>query len=212
MRLKLPPERACTQAAARLSDALTSVPGGLDLFLREGPHGHPQFAMLAPDVRALGSGGAPDSATTEGQAAFRMLVDRIRGYFLTQDGAPRKARGFGSSEFKKEQCTSEPAWKRLIAVTFASSSTSSPSRPNRSLSRTRIVPENTRAYAIFSPAVPRSTLKTLAETEPSASPTDEGNCSAIPAISASTPAPVMAESHEPLMWATSDQFPQPHVA
>ena len=122
----LTPERACASAAARLAHALNSVPGGLDSFLREGPLGHPQFAMLAPDLRTLGNGDLSavarsakveaakggDFASAESQAAFRMLVDRIRGYLLTQDGEPRKARGFGSSEFKKEHCASEPAWKR----------------------------------------------------------------------------------------------------
>ena len=108
----LTPERACASAAARLADALNSVPGGLDAFLREGPLGHPKFAMLAPDLRALGSNDAGDYSSTASQAAFRMLVDRIRGYFFTQDGEPRKARGMGASEFKKEHCTSEPAWKR----------------------------------------------------------------------------------------------------
>jgi len=108
----LTPERACGQAAARLADALTSVPGGVDVFLQEGPLGHPQFAMLAPDLRALGSDTSRDYSSVERQAAFRMLVDRIRGYFLTQTGDPRKARGFGASEFRKEHCASEPAWKR----------------------------------------------------------------------------------------------------
>jgi ATP-dependent helicase/nuclease subunit A len=108
----LTPERACASAAGRLADALNSVPGGLDAFLREGPLGHPQFAMLAPDLRPLGTDAARDYSTAEGQAAFRMLVDRIRGYFLTQTGEPRKARGFGASEFKKEHCASEAAWKR----------------------------------------------------------------------------------------------------
>src|SRR4051812_23621865 len=96
----LTPERACQQAAGRLSDALTSVPGGLDVFLHEGPHGHPHFAMLAPDLRALCTGDLStaarsakgDYSTIESQASFRMLVDRIRGYFLTQTGEPRKAR------------------------------------------------------------------------------------------------------------------------
>ena len=111
-------EGACTSAAARLADALNTVSGGIDVFLREGPLGHPQYAMLAPDLRALCSGdlsavarSAKVDAAKEG-AAFRMLVDRIRGYFLTQAGEPRKAKGFGSSEFKKEHAASEPAWKR----------------------------------------------------------------------------------------------------
>jgi ATP-dependent exoDNAse (exonuclease V) beta subunit len=41
-----------------------------------------------------------------------MLVDRIRAYFLTQDGKPRKAKGFGQAEFKKEHCASEAGWRR----------------------------------------------------------------------------------------------------
>src|SRR5439155_23642505 len=45
------------------------------------------------------------------QSDFRMLVDRIRAYFLTQDGKPRKATGFGQAEFKKHHCRSEAAWK-----------------------------------------------------------------------------------------------------
>jgi ATP-dependent helicase/nuclease subunit A len=108
----LTPERACAQAASRLADALTSVPGGLDVFLRDGPLGHPQFAMLAPDLRALEHEASRGYSSVEEQAAFRMLIDRVRGYFLTQTGEPRKSRGFGSSEFKKEHCASEPSWKR----------------------------------------------------------------------------------------------------
>jgi ATP-dependent helicase/nuclease subunit A len=108
----LTPERACASAADRLASALRSAPVGSEGLLREGPLGHPQFAMLAPDLRALAAGTARDYADPATQAAFRMLVDRIRGYFLTQDGAPRKARGFGASEFRKEHCASEAGWKR----------------------------------------------------------------------------------------------------
>ena len=110
----LTPERACIQAASRLSDALTSVSGGIDVFLKEGPLGHPQFAMLAPDLRALAlrSGDAAEEGAGYSQAEFRMLIDRIRSYFLTQEGQPRKARGFSQSEFKRDHCESEPAWKR----------------------------------------------------------------------------------------------------
>ena len=57
----------------------------------------------------------------------------------------------------------------------------------------RIVPENIRTYAIFSPFAPRSILKTVPETGPSGSPAGAGSSSAIPASSASTPAPVTAE-------------------
>ncbi len=108
----LTPERACAGAAARLADALSAAPGGVEALLREGPVGHPQFAMLAADLRALVEDPARDFSHSARQAAFRMLVDRVRGYFLTQDGTARKARGFGSSEFKKEHCASDAAWKR----------------------------------------------------------------------------------------------------
>jgi len=105
-------QRACAAAATRLADALKAAPGGVEALLREGPIGHPQFAMLAPDLRAFVLDSDRDFADAAEQAAFRMLIERVRGYFLTQDGSPRKARGFGASEFKKEHCASEAGWKR----------------------------------------------------------------------------------------------------
>src|SRR5712671_3810235 len=75
----LTPERACQQAASRLADALTSVSGGVETFLKEGPLGQPHFAMLAPDLRVLAVETSRDYSTVERQAEFRMLVDRIRG-------------------------------------------------------------------------------------------------------------------------------------
>jgi ATP-dependent helicase/nuclease subunit A len=107
----LTPALACRRAAARLSDLLNHMPGGCRQFLDAGPLGHPQFAMLADDLSSL-SAGPGDYGGRADQAAFRMLVDRVRGYFLTLDGSPRKAKGFGQSEFRKEHCASEPAWKR----------------------------------------------------------------------------------------------------
>src|SRR5439155_5369585 len=76
-----------------------------------GPLEHPHFAMLAVDLARLCEIGSPAFETRGEQAACRMLVDRVRGYFLTQDGTPRKAKGFGQAEFKKEHCRSEAAWK-----------------------------------------------------------------------------------------------------
>jgi ATP-dependent helicase/nuclease subunit A len=108
----LTPAVACRRAAERLADALNHVPGGLRRFLDEGPLGHPQFAMLAADLASLSAAGSHDYASRDDQAAFRMLVDRVRGYFLTLDGKPRKAKGFTQSDFRKEHCASEPAWKR----------------------------------------------------------------------------------------------------
>ena len=108
----LTPALACRRAADRLSDLLTQMPGGYREFLDAGPLGHPHFAMLADDLSSLLTAGPRDYASRGDQAAFRMLVDRVRGYFLTLDGRPRKAKGFGQSEFRKEHCASEPAWKR----------------------------------------------------------------------------------------------------
>jgi ATP-dependent helicase/nuclease subunit A len=110
----LTPEVACRRAAGRLADILNHAPRGADLetFLGEGPLGHPLFGMLAADLRSLCSDAAPDYARPDVQAAFRVLVDRIRAYFMTQDGKPRKAKGFAQAEFKKEHCASETAWKR----------------------------------------------------------------------------------------------------
>ncbi len=111
-------ETACRRTAERLADTLAHAPGGVSLLLADGPLGHPQFAMLADDLRALcspaspGLPGPPDYTRSDVQAAFRVLVDRIRAYFLTQDGKPRKAKGFGQAEFKKDHCASETAWRR----------------------------------------------------------------------------------------------------
>src|SRR5438067_495765 len=90
---------ACQRATEKLRDVLLSVPGGIRTFLEDGPLDHPQFAMLAVDLARLCEGSDPPNPLD--QAAFRMLVDRIRAYFLTQDGKPRKATGFAQAEFKK---------------------------------------------------------------------------------------------------------------
>ena len=73
------------------------------------------------------------------------------------------------------RCTAEPRSNTLIAVTFRSSSP-----PKRSRSRVRTVPENIRTYAIFSPAGPRSTLNTVPDSGPSASPAVAGSSSRDP--------------------------------
>jgi len=107
----LTPEVACSRAAARLRDVLLGVPGGIRPFLEGGPLGHAQFAMLAADLARLCEPGDYPLETREAQAAFRMLVDRVRAYFLTQDGKPRKAKGFAQAEFKRDHCRSDADWK-----------------------------------------------------------------------------------------------------
>jgi ATP-dependent helicase/nuclease subunit A len=106
--------RACEAAAARLREIFGAARDGLDRFLNDGPIRHPQFAMLAADIRRLV--GSPDSfASRESQAAFRTLVDRLRAYFLTQDGKPRGGK-FTGTGFSAEQCGTEDAWRRHRAT------------------------------------------------------------------------------------------------
>jgi ATP-dependent helicase/nuclease subunit A len=110
-------ESACAVAAERLRVVFAGVRDGLDGFLGDGPWRHPQFAMLAEDVRALVRG---DGAfgNREAQVAFRTLVDRLRAYFLTQDGRPRGDR-FAGTGFTAEECDSPDAWKRHRASAAA---------------------------------------------------------------------------------------------
>ena len=103
---------ACQRAAARLSDLFQSVPDGLAPFLGDGPNAHPQFAMLAADIRQLCCE-IDDAAWAprEGQAAFRVLIERLRAYFMTQDGRPRDT-AFAGTGFKADLCASEAGWRR----------------------------------------------------------------------------------------------------
>lgn len=57
-------------------------------------------------------------ATRDEQAHFRVLVDRLKGYFLKQDGEPRGAT-FQGSGYNAEDCESAPAWKRHRAAAGA---------------------------------------------------------------------------------------------
>lgn len=105
-------ESACRNVRSRLRRALENVPGGIESFLADGPIRHPQFAMLAEDVRRLAAGESePRLATRESQGALRNLVDRLKAYFLTQDGRPRGDR-FTGTPFKAADCSSEASWKR----------------------------------------------------------------------------------------------------
>ena len=107
---------ACRSALERIRRALANVPDGLDRFLQCGPLSHPRFAMLARDIVRLAEATADTELETRtGQAAFRALVDRLRGYFLTQDGEPRK-KGFAGSGFSAKHCASPEAWKRHRAI------------------------------------------------------------------------------------------------
>jgi ATP-dependent helicase/nuclease subunit A len=113
---------ACEAAAARLRDIFAGVRDGLDAFLADGPCRHPQFAMLADDLRALGDSASvalrADAAdacrpfqSRREQAAFRNLVDRLRAYFLTQEGKPRSEK-FAGTGFTSADCDTDDAWRR----------------------------------------------------------------------------------------------------
>ena len=119
--------KACALATARLREIFSGVRDGVDLFLDDGPIRHPQFAMLADDLRALagarersapGSTSADRAAPFESrdeQAAFRNLIDRLRAYFLTQEGKPRGEK-FAGTPFKATDCGTEDAWRRHRAT------------------------------------------------------------------------------------------------
>ena len=110
--------KACEAAARRLRDVFAAVPHGLDALLTDGPRRRLQFAMLAADIREMC---APPSAIRspqsalfeprEDQAAFRALIDRLRAYFLTQDGKPRGDK-FTGTGFAAADCDTDHAWRR----------------------------------------------------------------------------------------------------
>jgi ATP-dependent helicase/nuclease subunit A len=109
---------ACEASAARLRDIFNGVRGGLDAFLQDGPLRHRQFAMLAADIRRLAAvkGGATTNvAQGFSPAEFRNFMDRLRAYFLTQDGKPRGER-FAGTPFKATDCDTDDAWKRHRAA------------------------------------------------------------------------------------------------
>ena len=92
---------ACRRGALEMADAVERVDGGLARFLADGPLEHPRFAILARELRQLRalSDGAPERV--------RSTLDRVREYFLTQDGKPRKR----FTGFRSDQCRSPEAWR-----------------------------------------------------------------------------------------------------
>ena len=95
-------EGACRGAAVRVARVLAGVDGGLDRFLADGPSAHPRFRALAQALPGLaaGDGSAPE--------ALRLVLDRVREYFLTAEGRPRRR----YAPFRADQCPSPAAWRR----------------------------------------------------------------------------------------------------
>jgi ATP-dependent helicase/nuclease subunit A len=109
----------CRQTAERLRRALHDAPGGQQALFNDGPVHHSQFMMLADDLRRLMTDiDAAACARREAQASLRALVDRVRGYFMTQDGKPRGER-FAGTGFTAADCRSDDAWKRHRASASA---------------------------------------------------------------------------------------------
>ncbi len=102
-------EGACRDAAERLAGLLDGVDGGLERFLADGPLGHPRFRALA---RALP--GLAEQARS-GPEGPRLLLDRIREYFLTAAGEPRRR----FAPFRVDQCRSPAAWRRHRGIARA---------------------------------------------------------------------------------------------
>ena len=94
-------EVACRRAAVDMADVLERVDGGLVRFLADGPVEHPRFAILARELRQL-------RAVADGEAEpLRCTLDRVREYFLTADGKPRKR----LTGFRSDQSRSVEAWR-----------------------------------------------------------------------------------------------------
>jgi len=109
----------CRQTADRLRRTFLDAPGGQHALFADGPIEHAQFTMLVDDLRALiAAGESPSYESREAQAGFRTLIDRVRAYFLTQDGRPRGER-FAGTGFTAANCRTDDAWKRHRASAAA---------------------------------------------------------------------------------------------
>ena len=95
-------EAAGRRTAVRLARVLAGVDGGLDPFLADGPAAHPRYRALADALRGL------EAQAESAPEALGLLFDRIRDYFLTAAGQPRRR----FTPFRAEQCRSAAAWRR----------------------------------------------------------------------------------------------------
>ena len=91
----------CGRAAIRLADLFDRVEPGLHRFLADGPVEHPRFQALARELPGL-----RDQAELDPDR-LRPLLDRIRDYFLTRDGKPRKR-----FAYRAVHCRSKEAWRQ----------------------------------------------------------------------------------------------------
>ena len=73
----------CRRAVESLIDLFSTVSGGRERFLAEGPVRQPRYQLLAQDLRRL------ESFRQAGNASVRGLMDRAAAHFLKADGRPR---------------------------------------------------------------------------------------------------------------------------
>jgi len=78
-------DAACRRAVESLIDVFSSVPGGRERFVSDGPAAHPRFQLLARDLTNL------EAFRGAGNAAVRGLMNRVTAHFLKSDGRPRAA-------------------------------------------------------------------------------------------------------------------------
>ena len=75
---------ACRAAVRNLAERLSGMGATLRSLLEDGPHESGAFALAARDLAAL------DRLAELEPARVRAALDRLRAYFLTRSGAPRK--------------------------------------------------------------------------------------------------------------------------
>ena len=81
---ELTAEEACRRAVTRLVDRLAGMASLVERLIGDGPIEHARFAVVARDLAGLGELGRAEPARV------RATLDRLRAYFVTQKGTPRK--------------------------------------------------------------------------------------------------------------------------
>jgi ATP-dependent helicase/nuclease subunit A len=108
----------CRAAAVAMQDSLSTIGGGLPRFLGEGPTTHPRYDLFLRGVRNLDAllqrGESGEEAS---DAAFRAVLDRVAGHFLTNEGTARKP-GTAIPPYKPEHYPSKDAMKRHRDMLF----------------------------------------------------------------------------------------------
>lgn len=111
------PAEALSRVVGRMQEALTSMEGGLEAFIQDGPVEHEGHALAAADLRAVAAGldvgvGVDVDAGAEPEVRVhpaRAVLDRVSRYFLNDDGEPRSRPGRG---VLKKHFLSPAAWTR----------------------------------------------------------------------------------------------------